>query len=57
LLSHDRIGTDPVQSPPSVLPGSGLPIFRIAHPAVLQAQPEFKRHAWTELKAIRKALA
>ena len=38
------------------LPGSQLPIWRIAHPRLLLEQPLLKRHSWQVLKSLQSVL-
>ncbi len=45
-----------VEQHQSRLPGSGLPLWRVAHPAVLLEQPQLKRQAWQVLKRLRATL-
>ena len=40
----------------SRLPDSGLPVWRIAHPALLLEQPQHKRQDWQVLKGVRAML-
>lgn len=47
---------DAVELHQTRLPGSGLPVWRIAHPALLLEQPQLKRQAWQVLKNIRATL-
>lgn len=49
-------GDSAVTQHQSRLPGSGIPVWRIAHPAILLEQPQLKRQAWHVLKALRAML-
>ena len=53
--SFDRSDTA-VEQHQSRLPESGLPLWRIAHPAILLDQPQLKRQAWQVLKRLRATL-